>query len=59
MHVYHFVAMFLLKNVIVYILFYILQIIILHLDPNYVHMLYSIDIEHCCCILFDLSEMTK
>ena len=37
----------------------IIQPIILHLDFIHVNVLNFIAIDHCCCILFDLSEMTK
>ena len=46
-------------DLIAHILFYILQPIILHLDFIHVNVLCFIAIDHCCCILFDLSEMTK
>ena len=46
-------------DLIVHTWFCILQLIILHLDFIYVNVLCFIDIDHWCCILFDLSEMMK
>ena len=59
-----FVFVFLLKiyshvDLIAYILFYILQPIILHIDFTHVNVLCFIGIDHYCYIWFDLSEMTK